>query len=285
MMNKRKWELPLFFILSFTLMILGAWLYNLLDWDFFSLYNLKFGPAILWLLMIFSPTISAFAITRFFRGNDGVRELYQGYFKFRVNWIWYLAAGALLLVPLLIGWILSLFSIGGGAGIDPQLSFGTFIGWMVFNFFSGPFAEEAGWRGFALPRLQSKNNSLVASLILAFFWTLWHVPLAFVSGADQASLGAFGWMIYTILVFTITIILTWLYNNTRGSLVIVIVAHYAFNLGSNLVTQMLGLVNTMTYNILGGIAGVTYLVLIFVGFGITRFSKIPESELPIVGDI
>ena len=81
--------------------------------------------------------------------------------------------------------------------------------------------------------------------------------------------------------FTPTIILTWLYNNTKGSLVVVILAHYCFNLGSNLVVNLLGLVNSQFYNIIGGIAGVFYLVLIIAGFGYKRFSKFCDSELPI----
>jgi len=89
-----------------------------------------------------------------------------------------------------------------GSGLDPDLTFTLFIAWLIFDFFSGPFVEEAGWRGCALPRLQAKYNSLVASIILGFFWILWPVPLAFVIGADQAALGLFGWMIYIILIFT-----------------------------------------------------------------------------------
>ncbi len=153
---------------------------------------------------------------------------------------------------------------------------------MIFNLFSGPFAEEAGWRGYALPRLQAKHNSLVSSLILGFLWTLWHVPLAFVAAADQAALGAFGWIIYTVLIFSITIILTWLYNNSRGSLVIVILAHFCFNAGSNIVVNMLGLVNGTFYNIVGGIGGVLYLAIIFGVFGYKRFSRRKESEIPVV---
>ena len=278
-----KWELPLFFLLSYLLMCVGAVLYNLLGWQFFSIDNFKLGPAILWFIMVFSPTLSALLLTYSFRGKKATTDILKNFIKFKVNWSWYVAAAALLFVPLLISLVLSLFQIGGGSGVDPNLSFVSFNSWLIFNFFSGPFAEEAGWRGYALPRLQAKYNSLIASLILGFFWTLWHVPLAFVTGADQAALGIFGWIIYTILVFTSTIILTWLYNNTKGSLVVVILAHYSFNLGSNIVVNMLGLVNNQFYNIIGGIAGVFYLVLIIAGFGYKRFSKLTESELPIAG--
>ncbi len=281
--KKMKWELPLFFLLTYLMMCIGAVLYNLLGWRIFSIKNFEFGPAVLWFFMTFSPTISALLLTNLFRGKKAAINLLRNYIKFKVKWSWYIAAVALLFVPLLINLVLSLFRIGGGSGADPDLTFASFIGWMIFNFFSGPLAEEGGWRGYALPRLQAKYNSLISSLILGFFWTLWHVPLAFVAGADQAALQPFGWIIYTVLIFTITIILTWLYNNTMGSLVIVILAHFFFNVGSNIVVNMLGLVNNMTYNIIGGIAGVFYLILIFAGFGYKRFSKIDESEIPKLG--
>lgn len=278
--KKARWELPLFFLLSYTIMIIGTVLYNLLGITFFSVENFRFYPAILWLVMIFSPTISAVFLTYILRGSEATRTLLKNYQKFNVNWPWYLAAIALLLVPLLISLILYLFGIGGGSGPDPNLTLAVFTAWMIFNFISGPLAEEGGWRGYALPRLQAKYNSLISSLILGFFWALWHVPLAFVAGANQADLQPFGWIIYIILIFTITIILTWLYNNTMGSLVVVILAHFCFNVGSNIVVNMFGLVNTMTYNIIGGIAGIFYLILIFAAFGYKRFSRRDESEIP-----
>jgi uncharacterized protein len=280
--RNRKWELPLFFLSSYALMCLGVFLYRLTGWHMFSINYFKFGPALIWLLLVFSPTISSFVLTLIFRGKDESKKLFRQYFKFKVKAGWYLAALALLLVPLLISFILNRLGIGGGNGVDPSLTLTSLLSWFVYNFFSGPFAEEAGWRGFALPRLQAKRSSLAASLILGFFWTLWHIPLAFVPGADQAELTWLGWIIYTVLIFTICIILTWLYNNTGGSFVITILAHFCFNIGSNMVTHMFGLVNGMSYNIVGGIAGVLYLIIIFVFFGVKRFSRKPESQIPII---
>ena len=179
---------------------LGAVLYNVFGWEFFSITDFKLGPGILWLLMVFSPTISALFLTYTFRGKEELQNLLKQYLKFKVNWIWYLAAFALLLVPLFVSVILKSFNVGGGAGIGPDLTLGSFVGYVIFGFFSGPFSEEMGWRGYALPRLQAKHNSFVSSLIIGLIWTPWHVPLAFVRGASQAELGVFGWIIYTILV-------------------------------------------------------------------------------------
>lgn len=278
----KKWELPLFFILTFFVTILCAVIYNLLGWHLFNINNLSFGPGILWFFMIFSPTLSAILLTFIFRGKASTIELLKHYIKFKVKWTWYVAAALLLLVPLIVSLILSLLQIGGGIGLDPELNLILFLAWLVYNFFSGPFAEEGGWRGYALPRLQAKFNSTIASLILGFIWIVWHVPLVLVLGADQAAFTWLSWMIYSILTISITIVLTWLYNNTKGSLVITILAHYFFNLGSNIVVNLFGLVNYTFYSIIGGVAGVIYLGIIFIRFGYKRFSKLPESELPII---
>ena len=262
--------------------ILCAVIYNLLGWHLFNINNLSFGPGILWFFMIFSPTLSAILLTFIFRGKASTIELLKHYIKFKVKWTWYVAAALLLLVPLIVSLILSLLQIGGGIGLDPELNLILFLAWLVYNFFSGPFAEEGGWRGYALPRLQAKFNSTIASLILGFIWIVWHVPLVLVLGADQAAFTWLSWMIYSILTISITIVLTWLYNNTKGSLVITILAHYFFNLGSNIVVNLFGLVNYTFYSIIGGVAGVIYLGIIFIRFGYKRFSKLPESELPII---
>ena len=61
-----------------------------------------------------------------------------------------------------------------------------------------------------------------------------------------------------------------------------ILAHFFFNVGSNLIVNMLGLVDSMTYNIIGGIAGAIYLIIIIGWYGPARFSRLSESEMPIV---
>lgn len=86
--------------------------------------------------------------------------------------------------------------------------------------------EELGWRGFALPRLQARYSALASSLILAVIWTLWHVPNFFLPGTTQSELP---WLWYMLLGPAVTILLTWIFNNTRGSPLPAMLFHGAVN--------------------------------------------------------
>jgi membrane protease YdiL (CAAX protease family) len=164
-----------------------------------------------------------------------------------------------------------------GTGILPGETLLSLLGILIFTLFSGPLAEELGWRGFALPRLQAKYNALLSSLILGAIWTCWHLPLFFVTGATQMSIP---FPIYLVLVTTISVYITWLYNNTKGSLVITVLAHYAYNL-TGFLTGVLGLMPAMLfYGIAGSLLGVLTIAVVFV-FGPRALSKKPASELPI----
>jgi membrane protease YdiL (CAAX protease family) len=99
----------------------------------------------------------------------------------------------------------------------------------VFVFFlGGPLGEEPGWRGFALPRLQRLHGPLLGSLILGPLWALWHLPLFFVP-AWETPPTILNIVLYVIAATAFTIIMTWVFNNTKGSLLIAILLHAAVN--------------------------------------------------------
>jgi membrane protease YdiL (CAAX protease family) len=103
-------------------------------------------------------------------------------------------------------------------------------------FLGGPLGEEIGWRGFALPRLQARRTAFDASVLLGVIWGLWHIPLYFVQGTGQFetlragtdpafAIGGFvGWTI------GLSVLFTWLFNQTRGSLLVMMLFHAAVNL-------------------------------------------------------
>ncbi len=95
-----------------------------------------------------------------------------------------------------------------------------------FFFFNGT-GEEAGWRGFALPRLQAYTSPLVAGLILALFWVPWHLFLWIGEGRDVLTLSF--WVTSFLLHIPSGVILCWCYNRSRGSVLIAGIAHASGN--------------------------------------------------------
>ena len=106
------------------------------------------------------------------------------------------------------------------------------VGWIAvkllsqFFFFNGT-GEEAGWRGFALPRLQAYTSPLVAGLILALLWVPWHLFLWIGEGREVLTLSL--WVSSYLLHIPSGIILCWCYNRSRGSVLIAGIAHASAN--------------------------------------------------------
>jgi len=95
-------------------------------------------------------------------------------------------------------------------------------------FFVGGGNEELGWRGFALPRLQGSYSALEASLIIGVGWFAWHLPLFLVGGSSQAGVPVY---FYGVAVLALSVVFTWLYNETGGSVLLTMVLHGSVNTG------------------------------------------------------
>lgn len=105
--------------------------------------------------------------------------------------------------------------------------------------------EETGWRGFALARLQARHSPLTATLIVGLLWTFWHVPMFLVvqsfRGFDVPI--ACGWA-FSLLCGAV--VLSWLYNRSGGSILMVAIWHTGYNLtaGTAAATGLLAIVPT-----------------------------------------
>jgi membrane protease YdiL (CAAX protease family) len=188
-------------------------------------------PFIVALLVGYGITFAALLMTGLTLGKDGLIALLKRFLIWRVNWKWYLAA--LLLKPAFIA--VGVYGNAALTGIAPDFSgvmahkiFGQSANlWLfVLPFFLVDFitnGEEIGWRGYVLPRLQAKHNALISTLILGAIWGLWHLP-KFLS---HWSVTSFGWFMLHTLAFSV--ILTWLFNSTRGSLLLVTIMHASSN--------------------------------------------------------
>ncbi len=257
-----RYSLQIFFILSYALMILGVSLKLFLNVDDFVSLAIS----------IWSPTISAVIMAALVGGRPDVSKILRGFTIWRVNYKWYLAALFLFIGPL----IFALFYIMLGfeyVGIDPSLTALTAVLALMNTLYLGPLSEEAGWRGFALPRLQERFSALTSSVILGIIWACWHLPLYLVETRMP-------FYIYLPLVTVLSILFTWLYNNTGGSLIIAVLAHFSFNFGANSIPGYLGLLPQNVFYIAGSILIIPYVLAVIIYFGKEKLSRKPESELP-----
>jgi membrane protease YdiL (CAAX protease family) len=126
--------------------------------------------------------------------------------------------------------------------------------------------EELGWRGYALPKLQTRYSAAISSLILGVVWSLWHLPMMFVPGS---SLQGVPFPLYAILLTALTFVYTWLYNNTESILACVLYHTWsnfaAAYLTVNITDPMLGL---LALAVQFGVV-----ILLLVVFGPKRLSR------------
>jgi hypothetical protein len=94
--------------------------------------------------------------------------------------------------------------------------------------FVGSLGEETGWRGYALPQLQRRFSPLTATVILAPLWFWWHLPQFAVIGTYR-DFGPAGYVGMFLGLTCGAIVLTWLYNRSGGSILLVIVWHGVYN--------------------------------------------------------
>ena len=204
---------------------------------------------VLYILANIMPSLIGILLTALFLGKSGLGALFRRLGQVRNPLIWY--AVVLLLPPVL--WLVAL-------GVPTLLGLATIafafpVSMVSGSIFVAGLGEELGWRGFALPRLQARQQALPASLLLGVLWGLWHLPLAIALG--QVPLTSLGLVIFIGFVLTLTglsVLYTWVYNNTKGSLFLMVLFH--------------GVLDIVSYTIRGTsttwIIPVLYLILLWV---------------------
>lgn len=166
--------------------------------------------------------------------KGGLRELLGRLLIWRVGIRWWAFALLFAIVPSVAA--LYLFDLLGGPPVDwrglPPLY--TIIPMFIFLTIAAGIGEEFGWRGFLLPRLQTRHNALVSSLIVGVLWAIWHIPLFFLEGTFQYDLQSQNGLLpailgYSVFVISSSIQFTWVFNNTKGSVLLAAVMHGASN--------------------------------------------------------
>ena len=166
--------------------------------------------------------------------TGGLRELLGRILIWRVGIRWWLFALFFAIVPSVAS--LYLFNLLGGPAVDwggrPPLV--MVIPLFVLLTIAAGIGEEFGWRGFLLPRLQARHSALVSALIVGVVWAIWHLQLFFVQGTSQHQIQSQYGLVPAVLAYSAFVIVTsiqftWVFNNTRGSVLLAAVLHGASN--------------------------------------------------------
>lgn len=171
---------------------------------------------------VYGPTISGIITTLFFDGLKGLFELIKKLFIWKVPLKYYLYIIFLPLIFVSIGIVLYGQFLGEIGGFDKMayLSIPTIL---LTGLYAGPLGEELGWRGFLLPEFQKKYSTLKSAIIIGFIWFVWHIPLfwaPFGTLVSGEAITIFPVIIYFMMLICLSIIITWLVNNSKGSVLI-----------------------------------------------------------------
>jgi membrane protease YdiL (CAAX protease family) len=192
-------------------------------------------------ICVITGLLPAFVASSVFSTIPGVRAHLRTYRKPRGAFGYYLLALVLFPAFWLLGNLLSRalgmdIPFSSYPAVDFKLA-GMVILFYLYNIIYAGLSEEPGWRGFALPRLQAKFSPLVSSLILGVFWAVWHAPVRF-GGMEAKSLS--DTLVEWVLILLVTVIFTWLFNRTKGSILVTVLVHPAMNTTGKFLTGSLG---------------------------------------------
>jgi len=227
--TKRKYELIMFFVLAFVI----TWLIQLPR--VLTDNNLAQVPEVLLRLNILAPLgpfIAAFWLTHRAGGRQGMKNLWKrGWdFGFEKKWL-----AVIFLIPVVTsGLTILIINLLGGQILWEYQPLPLMMAVPVFFiiYLTQALPEEYGWRGFALDRLQGRWNALTASLILGFFWGLWHLPLHFMVGTTQEVIPVAEFILKQMVG---AIFYTWVYNNTNRNVFLAILLHAVWNVFGGLI--------------------------------------------------
>ena len=235
------------------------------SWAMVALYSTGFIFA---LLALFGPALAAIIVTWLIEGRAGVKALLRRVGLWRVSLRWYVVAIGL---PVMVA-LAALCVHSALTGVPPAINSGTPISLLIIIALL-VVGEELGWRGFALPHLQARHNGLVASLILGVLWAGWHLANATIPGLQYY---LYGFPAFLFFVVAQTVLFTWLFNHTRGSVLLAWIFHAWINISNSLF--FVGDQITQWWLVGAGFAIVAIVVLLVEGPNLARATSTTALE-------
>jgi membrane protease YdiL (CAAX protease family) len=202
---------------------------------YFGVLNLRDSlVGVLGITGLLGPILSGFIMTAVTEGREGIGRWLRRIVRWRVGFQWYLFA--LVGLPLIM--VLATIVVRPGALESFQtlapLSVVSYLSAFVFMvLIGGPLFEEPGWSGFALPRLQRLHGPLVGGLILGSLWALWHLPGFLIPSEGLTDIPPRGtvldFVVFALALVGLRLIIQWVFNNTKGSVLMAILVHASWN--------------------------------------------------------
>jgi membrane protease YdiL (CAAX protease family) len=178
----------------------------------------------------FGPALSGALLTK--AQGRSLRAWVGDMAEFRVGARWWLVA---LGLPVAVAAVSTAAFVVEFGRIDVSVLPNRIPIWLfglVFVSLAGGGNEEPGWRGYALPHLQRDYSALTAGLIIGVVWAVWHLPLYYLPGGMYAGKS---FALYVPFVVALSVILTWLYNGSGGSVPAAMLLHAGINSASTLI--------------------------------------------------
>jgi len=213
---------------------LAAWFVSslicLANWKFIE--HSPLSPTLV-IIIIIAVVPIAFVIASAYSTNPSVRSYLASLVQMRGVWSWSLLA--LLLVPALVVISIPVYSFLGMRPIPsyqlPEISL-ALIGLIIVKFlyqlfFFNATGEETGWRGFAMPRLQTRASPLITALIIAVFWAPWHFFFWQTDGKPVMTLQF--WALMYAGHILLSVVIVWICNRAKGSILVAGIMHAAIN--------------------------------------------------------
>jgi uncharacterized protein len=225
------------------------------------------------------PFLAAFLINYYINGKKGIKELRKQIRNIQAKPIYYVIA--LFILPFSIAAISICYNDIGNSfiGVSWIIIPKYIITFIAVFFGGGPLAEEPGWRGFALPRMQERFGPILASLVLGVLWAAWHLP-DFLTSAQGGGPGVplndvcINLLTFVLMVVCLSLFFSWLANKTTGSLFIVLLAHASINTYQVVIAPLFtGLTDKILNRIVLLVFGIIGILLVIITKGKLGYKK------------
>jgi len=183
----------------------------------------------------YGPTLAALLMLALFGKRGELRDL-LGRLRPRRSDLYWIGIALLLPLGVLLPAVLAYVLFGGRIA---DLQWGAIAPSFLLSILVSGLGEELGWRGYALPRLQATYGALGTSAITGLLWAGWHLPVFCWAATQTGAWLLVEYALYALILVAYSVLFTWVYNATQGSLWPVVLLHAAVTATANSILSAL----------------------------------------------